>query len=232
VTDSAAEAVVALSDVVARTGLSADTLRYYEREGLLPPVARSTGGQRRYTQKDLDRLSFLLHLRATGMPVATMRRFAALRLDGEAGRPGRLALLFQHRTSVRRRVADLRRNLQSIDQKIDRHRRILRERGDLPMTSPHPPTGFALLPLHHVQLAIPRGGEDQCRAFWGGVLDMQELAKPRCWPRAVAAGSAAAISRSTSVSRTPSCRPARPTPDSSSRASPRWRAAWKRPVTR
>ena len=189
-TDSAAEAVVALSDVVARTGLSADTLRYYEREGLLPPVARSTGGQRRYTQKDLDRLSFLLHLRATGLPVATMRRFAALRLDGEAGRPGRLALLFQHRTSVRRRVADLRRNLQSIDQKIDRHRRILRERGDLPMTSPHPPTGFALLPLHHVQLAIPRGGEDQCRAFWGGVLDMQELAKPPvlaarggCWFR-------------------------------------------------
>jgi DNA-binding transcriptional MerR regulator/catechol 2,3-dioxygenase-like lactoylglutathione lyase family enzyme len=187
---SAEDAFVPLADVVARTGLSADTLRYYEREELLPPVARSAAGQRRYTQRDLDRLSFLLHLRATGMPVATMRRFAALRRDGEAGRPGRLALLFTHRAVVRRRVELLRQNLHVIDLKIATHQRILRKRGDLPMTEPTSTTGFALEPLHHVQLAIPRGGEDRCRDFWAGVLGMSELEKPPvlaarggCWFR-------------------------------------------------
>ena len=49
---------------------------------------------------------------------------------------------------------------------------------------------FDLLPMHHVQLAIPRGGEGECRAFWGGVLGMRELEKPPvlaarggCWFR-------------------------------------------------
>jgi catechol 2,3-dioxygenase-like lactoylglutathione lyase family enzyme len=119
-----------------------------------------------------------------------MRRFAALRRDGEPGRPGRLALLFAHRAAVRRRVELLRHNLHDIDLKIDKHQRILRERGDLPMTDPAPPAGFALLPLHHVQLAIPPGGEDRCRGFWAAVLGMRELEKPPvlaarggCWFR-------------------------------------------------
>jgi DNA-binding transcriptional MerR regulator/catechol 2,3-dioxygenase-like lactoylglutathione lyase family enzyme len=184
---------VPVAEVSARTGLSAYTLRYYEQEGLLPRVERSSGGQRRYRQIDLDRLGFLLRLRDTGMSIATMRRFAELRREGEAGRAGRLALLPEHRSAVRQRVAVLGQNLLAIDQKIDRHRRILRQRGEHPM--PEPGTGaadtaFQLLPLHHVQLAIPRGGEDNCRAFWGEVLGMRELQKPPvlaarggCWFR-------------------------------------------------
>ena len=179
-----------LAAVTARTGLSATTLRYYEKEGLLPPVPRAPGGQRRYRQVDLDRLSLLLRLRATGMSVATMRRFAELRRAGEPGRPGRLAVLLEHRAAVRRRVDLLRENLVVIDAKIDRHRRILRQRGDLPMTGSPTTDGFEFQPIHHVQLAIPPGGEEQCRAFWGGVLGMTELAKPPvlaarggCWFR-------------------------------------------------
>jgi DNA-binding transcriptional MerR regulator/catechol 2,3-dioxygenase-like lactoylglutathione lyase family enzyme len=185
--------VVPLAEVSARTGLSAYTLRYYEQEGLLPPVVRSSGGHRRYRQIDLDRLGFLLRLRDTGMSIATMRRFADLRRDGEAGRAGRLALLLEHRTAVRERVALLRENLVAIDRKIHRHRRILRERGV--HTVPESGTtatdaAFELLPMHHVQLAIPPGGEDRCRAFWGDVLGMRELEKPPvlaarggCWFR-------------------------------------------------
>ena len=58
------------------------------------------------------------------------------------------------------------------------------------MTDPQTPRDFVLLPLHHVQLAIPRGGEARCRDFWGGVLGMRELEKPTvlaarggCWFR-------------------------------------------------
>jgi len=181
-----ADDVVPVAEVTARTGLSAHTLRYYEQEGLLPPVSRSAGGQRRYRQVDVDRLAFLVRLRATGMSIATMRRFAELRLHGESGRPGRLAMLLDHRVDVRRRVAALQDALLAIDQKIHRHRRILRQRG---ATSVPEPT-FELHPLHHVQLAIPPGGEDRCRAFWRDVLGMAELEKPPalaarggCWFR-------------------------------------------------
>lgn len=192
-TEQTPEAVVPVGEVTAQTGLSADTLRYYERQGLLPPVARSSGGKRRYTQVDLDRLSFLLTLRGTGMSIATMRQFAALRRQGETGRPARLALLLEHRAAVRTRVELLRRNLHAIDLKISRHRCVLRQQGArlVPESSSDVDVaGFALLPIHHVQLAIPRGGEQQSRSFWGDVLGMQELDKPLvlaarggCWFR-------------------------------------------------
>lgn len=185
---------MSVGEVTARTGLSADTLRYYERQGLLPPVARSGGGQRRYTRIDLDRLSFLLTLRATGMSIATMRQFAALRRQGEAGRAARLALLLEHRAAVRVRLDLLRLNLHAIDLKIARHRRVLRQQGAQPVPDSSTPdsdtAGFALLPIHHVQLAIPRNAEPQCRSFWGDTLGMQELDKPPvlaarggCWFR-------------------------------------------------
>jgi DNA-binding transcriptional MerR regulator/catechol 2,3-dioxygenase-like lactoylglutathione lyase family enzyme len=187
-----ADEVIPLAEVSARTGLSAYTLRYYEQEGLLPKVARSSGGQRRYRQLDLDRLWFLLRLRDTAMPIATMRRFAELRREGESGWAARLSLVLDHRSAVRQRLALLRENLVAIDQKIHRHRRILRGRGVLPMseTVDGADRAFELLPMHHVQLAIPRGGEEECRAFWRGVLGMRELEKPPvlaarggCWFR-------------------------------------------------
>jgi len=94
-------------------------------------------------------------------------------------------MLLQHRNQVRSRVASLQDNLTAIDAKINRHRRILRQQGAV-----MPEISFSLGLMHHVQLAIPRGGEDACRDFWNGVLGMQELAKPPilaarggCWFR-------------------------------------------------
>jgi DNA-binding transcriptional MerR regulator/catechol 2,3-dioxygenase-like lactoylglutathione lyase family enzyme len=181
------------SEAAVRTGLSAETLRYYERENLLPPVGRSTGGHRRYGADDLQRLSFLINLRATGMPLAVMRKFAQLRLEGESGRLGRLQLLLEHRQSVRNRISTLRLNLHVIDLKIDRHRRILRNRGEaaMPEQTKTPETAtYAFIALHHAQLAMPRGKEDAARAFYSGALGMTELQKPPvlaarggCWFR-------------------------------------------------
>jgi hypothetical protein len=68
-----------IAEVVERTGLSRDTLRYYEKAGLIDAVDRSSGGQRRYASADLAWLEFLLRLRATGMSIADMQRFAELR---------------------------------------------------------------------------------------------------------------------------------------------------------
>ncbi|MQA98507.1 MAG: MerR family transcriptional regulator [Streptosporangiales bacterium] len=65
-----------IGDVTARTGLSADTLRYYERIGLLDPVPRDLAGRRAYGPDDLARIETILHLRRTHMPLEDMIRYS------------------------------------------------------------------------------------------------------------------------------------------------------------
>jgi DNA-binding transcriptional MerR regulator len=107
-----------IAEVAGLSGLSAHTLRYYERIGLLDPVARIHGGQRRYDADDLAWLAFLQRLRATGMPIRDMQRFAELRRHGDATIPERRALLETHRDDVLERIAELHRDLHSVTEKI------------------------------------------------------------------------------------------------------------------
>ncbi len=65
-----------INEVATRTGLSAHTLRYYERAGLIAHVARAPGGQRRYAVSDMDWIGFLLRLRTTHMPIRQMQQSA------------------------------------------------------------------------------------------------------------------------------------------------------------
>jgi DNA-binding transcriptional MerR regulator len=108
-----------IGEVVTRTGLTAHTLRWYERIGLLEHPARSHSGQRRFSDRDLAWLEFLGKLRLTAMPVADMVRYAELRRVGEDTAAERRTLLEQHRETVRRRIADLQATLLIIDCKID-----------------------------------------------------------------------------------------------------------------
>lgn len=116
-----------IAEVAQRTGLSKDTLRYYEKAGLVEAVERSSGGQRRYATADLEWLAFLLRLRATGMPIADMQRFAELRKQGDASIAERLALLSRHHDDVTRRIAALQGHLQALDTKIDHYQDLLNE---------------------------------------------------------------------------------------------------------
>ncbi|MEU5641776.1 MerR family transcriptional regulator [Streptomyces milbemycinicus] len=108
-----------ISEVAAHTGLSAHTLRWYERIGLMPHVDRTHTGQRRFSNKDLDWLSLVGKLRLTGMPVADMVRYAELVREGEHTFGEREELLTAHRESVRQRIAELQDTLQVLDFKID-----------------------------------------------------------------------------------------------------------------
>ncbi|MFC1416365.1 MerR family transcriptional regulator [Streptacidiphilus cavernicola] len=108
-----------IGEVVARTGLTAHTLRWYERIGLLEHPARSHSGQRRFSDRDLIWLDFLGKLRLTAMPVADMVRYADLRREGEHTAAARQQLLIAHRDEVRQRIADLQATLLIIDHKID-----------------------------------------------------------------------------------------------------------------
>lgn len=124
---SAPGAGLPISEVAQRTGLSPDTLRYYEKAGLIQAVDRSSGGQRRYAMSDLAWLQFLLRLRATGMSIADMQRFAELRRDGERSTADRLNLLNRHRAEVEQRVADLQEHLHALAEKIHHYEGLLHE---------------------------------------------------------------------------------------------------------
>ena len=107
-----------IAEVAALSGLSAHTLRYYERIGLLDPVARVHGGQRRYDADDLAWLAFLQRLRVTGMPIRDMQRFAELRRQGDRTISERRALLEAHRDEVLERIGELQRDLTAVTDKI------------------------------------------------------------------------------------------------------------------
>jgi DNA-binding transcriptional MerR regulator len=106
------------------TGLSAHTLRYYERIGLIEPVARNAGGHRRYAQTDLEHLRFLHCLRDTGMPIQRIQGYASLASQGQASLDARLDLLEAHRRDVQMRIQELEDKLAIIDAKIKRFRQV------------------------------------------------------------------------------------------------------------
>ena len=124
---TSADRGLSITEIADLMGLSKDTLRYYEKAGLIEPVQRSAGGQRRYAAADLDWLAFLLRLRATGMSIAGMRRFADLRRIGNASVCDRLDLLAAHREELVRHIASLNDHLQALDTKIDHYQDLLRE---------------------------------------------------------------------------------------------------------
>jgi DNA-binding transcriptional MerR regulator len=113
---------LSISDVAAETGLSNHTLRYYERAGLLLGVDRNGSGHRRYTSADVSWLVMVTRLRATGMPIRLIRRYAELVRAGEGNEADRLALLERHRDEVVARRDELERNLELIDYKIGLYR--------------------------------------------------------------------------------------------------------------
>jgi DNA-binding transcriptional MerR regulator len=114
---------VTIAEAARRTGVSAHTLRYYERAGLVvSPVDRTSGGRRRYRELDLKWIIICTKLRATGMPIRGLRRYAELVAAGPGNEDDRLALLEAHRTDVLARLAEIQENLKIIDHKIDVYR--------------------------------------------------------------------------------------------------------------
>jgi DNA-binding transcriptional MerR regulator len=112
-----------IAEAARRTGVSVHTLRYYERAGLVvTTVDRTAGGRRRYHKLDLDWIVVCTRLRATGMPIKTIRRYAQLVSAGPGNEQERLALLEAHRADVTARLAEIQESLKIIDRKIDVYR--------------------------------------------------------------------------------------------------------------
>ncbi|NJP39648.1 MerR family transcriptional regulator [Oscillospiraceae bacterium HV4-5-C5C] len=98
--------------------LSPNTLRYYEKEGLLPHVKRSQSGIRRYTEQDLEWLGLICCLKNTGMSIRQIRDFVDLSLQGPDTLKDRCDILRAHKQEVEAHIAELNRYLQKVNAKI------------------------------------------------------------------------------------------------------------------
>lgn len=123
------ETEFSIQQVAQLTGLSIDTLRYYERIGLIEPVKRASSGHRRYRQADLDWIGLLINLRETGMPIAQMIHFAQLHHQGSATATERLLLLEQHQHALEEQMQKLEQHATALQQKIVRKKASLAQRG-------------------------------------------------------------------------------------------------------
>jgi DNA-binding transcriptional MerR regulator len=113
------------SQAAEQSGFSIDTLRYYERIGLLDDIDRTAAGHRRFCDDDLEWLGVLRCLRDTGMPIAQMRRYAELARCGQGTLAERLSLLISHDAHVQERLALLQAQHEHLREKIGWYRRQL-----------------------------------------------------------------------------------------------------------
>jgi DNA-binding transcriptional MerR regulator len=112
-----------IAEVARRTGVSAHTLRYYERAGLVvTAVDRTASGRRRYQEQDVNWIIVCTKLRATGMPIKTIRRYAQLVSAGPGTERERLALMEAHRADVTAKLGEIQENLKLIEHKINVYR--------------------------------------------------------------------------------------------------------------
>ena len=100
-----------------RTGLTLDTLRYYEKEGLVGPVGRAASGHRAYTDDDVFWVGLVTCLRDAGLGIADLRDFTRL-LRGRGAEADRVTFLVRHRAELERRAASIAAAIGVLDEKI------------------------------------------------------------------------------------------------------------------
>ncbi len=109
---------MSISEISQTTGLSQDTLRWYEREGMFPHITRGGDRRRQYNETDLSRIMLLVKLRRTGMSVHDMQRFVQLLAGGSETHQERMTLLLEHRIKVLAQLQQVRSDLEMVDHKI------------------------------------------------------------------------------------------------------------------
>lgn len=108
------------------TGLGIHTLRYYEHENLIIPL-RNSSNRRRYSEKDIAWIAFIKRLKATGMPIKEIKKYAALRAEGDATLSERMEMLIQHRQSLNEQIRQLQEHEAKLDEKIAFYQREIKK---------------------------------------------------------------------------------------------------------
>lgn len=107
-----------IKEVSEKTGLSSHTLRYYEKEGILPPIDRDASGNRMYSQENITWLEIVKCLKQTNMPVADIKEIVHLSIVGDETIEERKEILLSHRKTIEEQMKALKKSLKKIDSKI------------------------------------------------------------------------------------------------------------------
>ncbi len=108
-----------ITEVSQKYELSADTLRYYERIGLIPPVPRNSSGIRDYTQEDCNWVQFIKCMRGAGLSIEILVEYVSLFQQGNATIQTRKSLLVEQRRQLAERIGLMQETLERLDKKID-----------------------------------------------------------------------------------------------------------------
>jgi len=108
-----------IAEVSEKYGLSPDTLRYYERVGLLPTVTRTDSGIREFSDVDIKRVEFIKCMRSAGLPVEVLTEYIALVQEGDSTIAARKAILTQQRELLQIRMSEMQKTLDLLNYKID-----------------------------------------------------------------------------------------------------------------
>ncbi|QEN04446.1 MerR family transcriptional regulator [Thiospirochaeta perfilievii] len=108
-----------MKEIIKETGLTSDTLRYYEKDGLLSDILRLPNGHRRYSNHDLEWLKFILCLRSTGMPLKNIKKYKELMNLGDKTTSQRKEILTNQKLSILNEMEVLKEALERIDWKIE-----------------------------------------------------------------------------------------------------------------
>jgi Predicted transcriptional regulators len=108
-----------IAEVSEQFGMSVDTLRYYERVGLIPPVNRNESGIRDYNELDLRRVDFIKCMRSAGLPVEVLIEYVALVQQGDSTIEARKEILKEQRALLATRMEEMKKTLDILDHKLE-----------------------------------------------------------------------------------------------------------------
>lgn len=106
------------------TGLSEHTIRYYDREGLIPLLGRTPNGRRNFSEEDIEWIKLICCLKNSGMPLHDIKEFMQLCLDGQATCEQRKSLLLRHRQHILEQIRSLNESLEVVDCKIRNYKTV------------------------------------------------------------------------------------------------------------
>lgn len=114
-----------ISEMSEQSGLSVDTLRYYEKIGLLPPVNRTDSGIRDYSEPDVKRIDFIKCMRTAGLPIEVLLEYFALVEQGDETIEARKAILQEQRAQLVAKMAEMQETLDLLNHKIQMYENVV-----------------------------------------------------------------------------------------------------------
>jgi DNA-binding transcriptional MerR regulator len=116
-----------IQEVSEKYALSADTLRYYERVGLIPPVTRTLSGIRDYSELDIRRVEFIKCMRSAGLPIEVLIDYMELVQEGDATIGARKDILKEQREQLIARMSEMKKTLDILNHKIQVYESVMLE---------------------------------------------------------------------------------------------------------